>query len=623
MNNLENINKFRFWCHKIIPLAYDDSLSYYEFLCKVMQKLNEVIDSLNAQNDEIERFETDILAQFEALRTEVRNRISQIENYVDTFRLNFVEDYSTEKSYLTGDYVYVENTLLKANAPTSGEFDESKWDAVIFANDFATWRRQLVSDINTFITNITNLLNTWLENIATEYDTTRQYITGDICSYQNKLYLALGATSGTFDGTKWVSIVLTEWIADFTRNLGREKTNKTGVKILEDGTMNVGIQADSVSASGGYQSIGSIPLETRSGNLVFVITFPTVKDGIYPAEGSFDEIATYVDKLAISETNTYPVSVIQEVNIKWFKDCGVATFNGLPARSTRIWLHWKSNPGNKPSTSISRMEVAAYRLSSDQSTSTKFFSNGYEGYGFIDTLHLAYYTSEMIDGIHSDIGSMAVTIGEHSYRIGQLETSEGTLQTDVQTKRALITRADVSSQATIGTIDLDTTGAATHTKTVTVDNTKEWTYVLLYTKHSGTANADKLTTITLQADGDTFGPLTITWVYPNIGIAKFDLSQYGIFDDTVTCTLIFNQASAASAATQVIYEIKNTEENTYGGTGDKDNGLAFLPLDIVFRLIDLGVIAFNNQGGLKFRAMSQADYDNLGTYDPNTIYFTT
>lgn len=41
------IDKVRFWCHKILPLVYDASLSYYEFLCKVCSKLNEVIDSTN------------------------------------------------------------------------------------------------------------------------------------------------------------------------------------------------------------------------------------------------------------------------------------------------------------------------------------------------------------------------------------------------------------------------------------------------------------------------------------------------------------------------------------------------------------------------------------------------
>lgn len=38
------INKLRFYCQKILPLVYDDSLSYYEVLCKVVSKINELID---------------------------------------------------------------------------------------------------------------------------------------------------------------------------------------------------------------------------------------------------------------------------------------------------------------------------------------------------------------------------------------------------------------------------------------------------------------------------------------------------------------------------------------------------------------------------------------------------
>ena len=53
---LENskIVNFRFWAHKVLPLVYDDSLSYYEFLCKVVQKLNEVIDSTNVTEQNME-----------------------------------------------------------------------------------------------------------------------------------------------------------------------------------------------------------------------------------------------------------------------------------------------------------------------------------------------------------------------------------------------------------------------------------------------------------------------------------------------------------------------------------------------------------------------------------------
>lgn len=42
-----NIDKLRFMAFKVLPLVYDESLSYYEFLCKVMEKLNEVIEDVN------------------------------------------------------------------------------------------------------------------------------------------------------------------------------------------------------------------------------------------------------------------------------------------------------------------------------------------------------------------------------------------------------------------------------------------------------------------------------------------------------------------------------------------------------------------------------------------------
>lgn len=42
-----DIRKFKFWCQKVLPLAYDDSLSYYEVLCKVVNYLNKVIEDVN------------------------------------------------------------------------------------------------------------------------------------------------------------------------------------------------------------------------------------------------------------------------------------------------------------------------------------------------------------------------------------------------------------------------------------------------------------------------------------------------------------------------------------------------------------------------------------------------
>ena len=40
---MDTFSTFYFWCQKVLPLVYDESLSYYEVLCKVVAKLNELI----------------------------------------------------------------------------------------------------------------------------------------------------------------------------------------------------------------------------------------------------------------------------------------------------------------------------------------------------------------------------------------------------------------------------------------------------------------------------------------------------------------------------------------------------------------------------------------------------
>ena len=38
------LQSFRFWCQKVLPLVYDDSLSYYQILCKVVDYINKMIE---------------------------------------------------------------------------------------------------------------------------------------------------------------------------------------------------------------------------------------------------------------------------------------------------------------------------------------------------------------------------------------------------------------------------------------------------------------------------------------------------------------------------------------------------------------------------------------------------
>ena len=70
------LEPFKFWCQKVLPNVYDDSLSYYEYLCKLNEYLNEVIEQINTLTDNMEDYEEDLTATW--LETK-----EYIDNYFD------------------------------------------------------------------------------------------------------------------------------------------------------------------------------------------------------------------------------------------------------------------------------------------------------------------------------------------------------------------------------------------------------------------------------------------------------------------------------------------------------------------------------------------------------------
>lgn len=57
--NFTTIDKFKFECQKTLPLVYEDSLSYYETLCKLTSTLNEVINNVNKLPEYISKLISD------------------------------------------------------------------------------------------------------------------------------------------------------------------------------------------------------------------------------------------------------------------------------------------------------------------------------------------------------------------------------------------------------------------------------------------------------------------------------------------------------------------------------------------------------------------------------------
>lgn len=67
---------FKFWCYKVLPLVYDDSLSYYEILCKMVTYINNLIETDKLQNDEINK---------------LKQEVQEVQNWINNFNTGFAE----------------------------------------------------------------------------------------------------------------------------------------------------------------------------------------------------------------------------------------------------------------------------------------------------------------------------------------------------------------------------------------------------------------------------------------------------------------------------------------------------------------------------------------------------
>lgn len=79
------IKGFSFWCQKIVPLVYDNSVSYWETLCKVSEKLNEVINQYNNFQSETKDYIDNRLAVIINEWTSILNQALDSQNkYVES-----------------------------------------------------------------------------------------------------------------------------------------------------------------------------------------------------------------------------------------------------------------------------------------------------------------------------------------------------------------------------------------------------------------------------------------------------------------------------------------------------------------------------------------------------------
>lgn len=91
------VEPIRFYVQAVLPTVYDDSLSYYELLNKVVQKVNEVIDQTNTMS---ENFQEYVTTETDKVLTEWLND-GTIEEYLNNVAI--VNDYGAKGDGVTDD----------------------------------------------------------------------------------------------------------------------------------------------------------------------------------------------------------------------------------------------------------------------------------------------------------------------------------------------------------------------------------------------------------------------------------------------------------------------------------------------------------------------------------------
>jgi hypothetical protein len=124
---MTEIKKMKFWCQKVLPLVYDNSLSYYEVLCKFLEKLNEVIELYNNITDDFESLVDKKIAEFKIYVDEQNNiQDDNLNAYKDEVSKNFDDVYDKISLEVNRLYAYINNLDNTLRIWVTGEINALK-----------------------------------------------------------------------------------------------------------------------------------------------------------------------------------------------------------------------------------------------------------------------------------------------------------------------------------------------------------------------------------------------------------------------------------------------------------------------------------------------------------------
>lgn len=171
------LTKVKTYCAKVLPLVFDNSLSYYEFLGKVCHKLNECIDALNSQNLNIIEFTHMVQLEIENFEKYIDNRITEFEDELK----KAWEEYKEELNKAFADF---KNEMLAAWEEEKAINEQFRTDLL---NDFNSFKTEITAQQERFETQIKADFNTYKETVNAELEQFEQATNADLSAFKNTM----------------------------------------------------------------------------------------------------------------------------------------------------------------------------------------------------------------------------------------------------------------------------------------------------------------------------------------------------------------------------------------------------------------------------------------------------